>query len=126
MEESGPFPSTTKNTQYPWEERRRGRQIVTVHSPVIHALVIRQRCGCSQVESERRSQRKKKTAYYAGLKNMEIDHMESGVIIMAAFTRLFFMVTSHLSFFSFFFFFFYLNESNMKSTETAMGTGDEY
>lgn len=49
--------------------------------------------------------------------------MQSGVIIMGAFTKIFFlfkhMAVLHLSFF-------FLNESNMKSTEAEVRKGNEY
>lgn len=67
MEESGPFPSTTKNTQYPWEERRR--------EPDCHCALSSHSCTGNQaglwlLSGEKQIQikkKKKKMAYYASI-----------------------------------------------------------
>lgn len=52
--------------------------------------------------------------------------MQSGVIIMTAFTRLFFIIILFFTYGNVAPVLFFLNESNIKSTERLMGRGDEY
>lgn len=57
-----------KKHPVPLGGEREGRHIVTVHSPVIHAPVIRQGCDSSQVKKAKKKERDR-VASYVGIEN---------------------------------------------------------